>query len=295
MDELVHPWEKENKVKRDISRSIMVVIGAVIMGLNLNSFVYFGGLIPGGFVGISILLQKLFDTFLNIYVPYSFINVPLNLILAIVCFKYIGKRFAILSIVSIVLTGLVVDLFPHYEITGDLLLTSVFGGIINGIAIAICLNAEATTGGTDFISALCSKKYGIDAFNYILLGNIALLTVAGLVYGWEKALYSIIYQYVGTEVIHLIYRRYQKQTLFIITDKPDDVYKEIRETTNHGATLFKGKGLYKGGEKNLVYSVVAGDEMYLVIKNIKRADPDAFIDVINSNRVEGWFFQRPTT
>jgi len=275
-------------------RTALVILAAIIVGLNLNSFVHFGGLIPGGFTGIAILIQKLIITFFHIEVPYSFINIPLNLSLAIICFRYIGKRFAILSIVSIVITGLIVDLLPYYEITYDPLLTSIFGGIINGFAVTLTLWADATTGGTDFISVLLAKKFGIDAFNYILAGNACMLTIAGLIYGWDKALYSIIYQYVTTEILHLLYKRYQKHTLFIITEFPEAVYREIRDTTNHGATLFKGIGLYRGEERNLVYSVISSDELHLVIKNIKRVDSGAFIDVIHSDRVDGWFFQRPS-
>lgn len=293
--ESTYTWQQKDSPKRDSYRLALVLVGAVIMGLNLNSFVHYGGLIPGGFTGISILVQKLIITFFNIEIPYSFINIPLNLVLIIICFRYIGKRFTILSIVSIVVTGVVVDLLPYYEITYDPLLTSIFGGIINGFAIVISLKADATTGGTDFISALCSKKYGIDAFDYILSGNAVLLIIAGAVYGWEKALYSIIYQYVTTEILHLLYKRYQKLTLFIITNKPSEVYKEIKNTTNHGATLFKGLGLYKGEERNLVYSVIAGDEAPLVINNIKKVDDKAFIDVIQTDKVDGWFYQRPTT
>lgn len=293
--EKTYPWQQKDTPKRDGYRLMLVLVGAVIMGLNLNSFVHYGGLIPGGFTGISILVQKLVITFFNFEIPYSFINIPLNLVLAIICFRYIGKKFAALSIVSIVVSGLVVDLLPYYEITYDPLLTSIFGGIINGFAISMTLRADATTGGTDFISALSSKKYGVDAFNYILAGNVCMLTVAGVIYGWEAALYSIIYQYVTTQVLHLLYKRYQKHTLFIITDKPKDVYKEIKNTTNHGATLFKGTGFFRGAERNLVFSVISSDELHMVIKNIKAVDENAFIDVIHSDKVEGWFFQRPTT
>ena len=107
--------------------------------------------------------------------------------------------------------------------------------------------------------------------------------------------YSIIYQYVTTELLHLLYKRYQKHTLFIITNKPKEVYMEIKNTTNHGATLFKGLGFYKEKERNLVYSVISSDELHLVIRSIKKVDDKAFIDVIHSDRVDGWFFQRPTT
>ena len=102
--EEIYPWKQKDSPRRDGYRLALVILGSIILGLNLNSFVHFGGLIPGGFTGISILIQKLIITFFHIMVPYSFINIPLNLTLAIICFRYVGKRFAILSIISIVIT-----------------------------------------------------------------------------------------------------------------------------------------------------------------------------------------------
>ena len=114
---------------------------------------------------------------------------------------------------------------PSLEVTSDPLLISVFGGIINGCAISLCLSASATSGGTDFIAIYFSEKKGVDTWNYVLAGNVAMLVVAGLLFGWEKSLYSIIFQFVSTQVLHALYKRYQKQTLLIITDHPDEVYR----------------------------------------------------------------------
>ena len=91
------------------------------------------------------------------------------------------------------------------RIISDMLLISVFGGIINGFSISLCLIAGATSGGTDFISIAISEKYHVDAFNYILIFNAVMLTADGFIFGWEKALYSIIFQYTSTQVINLIY------------------------------------------------------------------------------------------
>ena len=267
-------------IKREVYRIFLVIVASIIIALNLNSFVHYGGLIPGGFTGITILLQRLFITFFYINIPFSIINFPLNLIPAAICFKYIGKRFTIYSLVSIVLTGILVDILPYYEITYDPLLTSIFGGLINGFCVVLCLRGNATTGGTDFISVLLSKKYKVDSWNYIFAGNAVVLIIAGLIYGWDKAMYSIIYQFITTQVLHLLYKRYQKHTLFIITNKPIEVYKEIREETNHGATLFKGVGCYRNEERNMIYSVVSSDEIHAVLARIKRVDEDAFVEII---------------
>lgn len=281
-------------IKKEAWRVFLVIIASIIIALNLNSFVHYGGLIPGGFTGITILFQRLFITFFNFNIPFSIINFPLNLIPAAICFKYIGKRFTIYSLISIVLTGILVDILPYYEITYDPLLTSIFGGLVNGFCVALCLRGNATTGGTDFISVLLSKKYKVDSWNYIFAGNAAVLIIAGLIYGWDKAMYSIIYQFITTQVLHLLYKRYQKHTLFIITDKPIEVYKEIREETNHGATLFKGIGCYKNEERNMIYSVVSSDEIHAVLARIKRVDKDAFVDIIQTERTAGFFYDKPT-
>lgn len=281
-------------IKKEAWRVFLVIVASIIIALNLNSFVHYGDLIPGGFTGITILLQRLFITFFNINVPFSIINFPLNLIPAAICFKYIGKRFTIYSLVSIVLTGVLVDILPYYEITYDPLLTSIFGGLVNGFCVSLCLRGNATTGGTDFISVLLSKKYKVDSWNYIFAGNAVVLIIAGLIYGWDKAMYSIIYQFITTQVLNTLYKRYQKHTLFIITDKPNEVYKEIREETNHGATLFKGIGCYRNEERNMIYSVVSSDEIHSVLSRIKRVDEDAFIDIIQTDRISGFFYDKPT-
>lgn len=138
----------------------------------------------------------------------------------------------------------------------DVLLISVFGGLINGFAISLCLNVGTTTGGTDFISIFLSQQKGIDAWNYILAGNVLMLVVAGALFGWSIALYSIIYQFCSTQIIQALYKRYQKETMFIISDKSNEIYRAIRERTNHDATLFQGIGCYEEKQKTLIYSVI---------------------------------------
>ncbi len=286
--------EEKIDIKREIKRIIIVLIASTIMALNLNSFVHYGEIIPGGFNGITLLIQRLAFTFLHIEIPFSIINIPLNLIPAAICFKYIGKRFTVYSLISIIITGVLVDAMPYFNITYDPLLTAIFGGLINGFAISLCLRGNATTGGTDFISVLLSKKYKIDSWNYIFAGNAVVLIIAGATYGWDKAMYSIIYQFITTQVLHMMYKRYQRHTLFIITDNPTEVYNAIKEETNHGATLFKGIGCYKNEERNMLYSVVSSDEIHRVLARIRKVDENAFVDIIQTDRISGFFYERPT-
>ena len=123
----------------------------------------------------------------------------------------------------IVLTGIFTDMIPAYVITYDILLLSIFGGLINGAVISMCLLVNATSGGTDFIAIYLSDKKGIDSFNVVLGINTVILAIAGLLFGWDKALYSIIFQYASTQVLHMLYKKYQQATLFVVTNKPEVV------------------------------------------------------------------------
>ena len=278
---------------REVRRITLIVIAAAIMAFNLNSFVRQGNLIPGGFNGLTILVQEIFEKYLDLKVPFSAVNIILNVFPAVLSYRFIGKKFTIYSGLMILLTSIFTDIIPSFNITNDVLLNCIFGGVITGFAICICLWNNATSGGTDFISIFVSERYGVDAWNYILMGNAVILTIAGLLFGWEKAMYSIVYQYVNTTTVQFMFRKYQKQTLWIITDKPNEVYEQIRITTHHDATLFKGTGLYLNKERDMLYSVVSSDEISQVISVIKKVDENAFINIVKSNQIQGNFYRRP--
>ena len=109
----------------------------------------------------------------------------------------------------------------------------------------------------------------------------------------ERSTVLYHFQFTSTQVLHLLYKRYQKQTLLIITSKPDEIYEEIRENTNHDATLFKGIGCYRKKECNMLYSVVGRDEIKTITKKIRQIDPNAFINTMNTQQLTGRFYQRP--
>ena len=270
-------------------RLFVVVIASILFAWNLCCFAKTANLFPGGFSGLSLLLQEIIFNFLHIRIPYTIFNIVLNLFPIYIAFKYIGKKFTLYSILTIFLSSIFVDILPHYIFTQDILLVSVFGGLINGFAISLCLNVGATTGGTDFISIFLSQQKGIDAWNYILLGNAIMLIIAGALFGWPIALYSIIYQFCSTQIIQMLYKRYKKETLFIISDKSDKIYHAIKELTKHEATLFKGIGCYEEKEKTLIYSVINAESKRQLIPLIRSIDPHAFINIVKTEELSGRF------
>ncbi len=280
-------------ILKDVKRILIITAASFILALNIKSFVRAGNLLPGGFNGITLLIQQIGLHFWDMDIPFSPVNLALNAIPVFISFRHIGRKFTGYSCLMIVLTGLFTDLIPGYPLTNDILLVCVFGGILNAFAISMCLHAGATSGGTDFIAIYFSEKYGIDTFNYIFIGNCVVLLIAGYLFGWNEALYSIIFQFTSTQFLHLLYKRYQKQTLLIITAKPDEVYEQIRDTTHHDATLFKGTGCYSKKECNMLYSVVGREEIKPLVKKIKEIDETAFINTMNTEQVTGLFYQRP--
>ena len=281
-------------LKEDGKRIIVICIAAFLMALNIKSFVRTGGLYPGGATGLTILIQRVAQIFLNVELPYSLVNLLLNSVPVYIGFRFIGKKFTLYSCLMIVLSSVFVDIVPGYTITYDTLLISIFGGLINGFVISICLLVNATTGGTDFIAIYLSEKKGVDSFNIILALNVVILAAAGLLFGWDKALYSIIFQYTSTQVLHTLYKKYQQQTLFVVTNKAQEISEAISKECNHGATILEGEGSYGHCERHVVYSVVSSAESKRVIRAVKQADPEAFVNVIRTEQLSGRFYQKPT-
>ena len=282
---------------RTIRRLTLITLGAVLMAFNINTFVHAGGLIPGGFTGMTILIQEIFLRFLHIKIPFSVVLYALNSVPAFFCFRFIGKRFTLYSILMVFLCGLLTDFMPQMFIKfiqlHDTLLSAVFGGILNAVSIVMCLYADATSGGTDFIAIFISEKYRKDAWNYIFAGNCVVLALAGFLFSLDKALYSIIFQFTTTMVISSLYKAYQQKTLLIITSRPVEIYTIIREKTHHGATAMTGIGMYNMEERKLLYSVVYSNEVGPLVSALHAADPNAFINTIKTEQINGNFFRRP--
>ena len=284
---MIFDWKKDGK------RFLIVVFAAILFALNIKIFVRAGDLFPGGVTGLTVLIQRLSEKYFGIELPYSPINYLLNAFPVYIGFRYIGKKFTLLSLLMIFLSGMITDLLPFYVITEDPLLISVFGGILGGTAVSLCLMADATSGGTDFIAIYLAQKHGMETWNLILAFNAVILSVAGYFFGWEEALYSIIYQFVSTQTLHTLYRNYQQQTLLVVTMNAHEVCDAIAKATHHGATILDAEGSHDHQHRKLVYSVVSGADSRAAINAARSADPEAFINSMRTTELRGNFYIRP--
>ncbi|MBU5434534.1 YitT family protein [Pseudoflavonifractor sp. MSJ-37] len=285
---------KQHELVRQAGKLAMLLAGSVIFALNMNTFITAGDLVPGGFSGLSILIQSLFQRWFHIELPFSVLNVGFNLIPAFIAFHYVGRRFTVLSFFSIFLSSVLVDVLPKYEIVDDPLLIAVFGAIFGGVGIVLVLNSGASSGGTDFIAMSMAAKFkNANSFNYMLYFSAAIILIYGWQFGMDKALYSIIYQFCYTQVINAGYKRYKKKTLFIVTDDPEQLTDALIRIANHSATVWPGEGAYTKKHRYVVYTVLSDSDIRKISLYIDQHMPGTFVNVMDSHEVLGNFYIRP--
>lgn len=284
---------ERNKWWREAGTLFCILLGSVLVAVNLNTFVEQGNLVPGGFSGLAKLIQRIGLTFYDVKIPFTLLNVVFNAIPAVFAYRLVGKKFTVLSCISLFTVSILVDQLPVIPITGDILLISVFGGILNGLGMSLILNNNACGGGTDFIAMSLSVRYKVSTFNYMLIFSAVIILVSGAIFGMDKALYSIIFQFCNTQVINTFYKKYKKKTLLIVTDNPAAVSADLLEITNHSSTILKGFGSYTAHKKYLIYTVLSDSDVKKMKKRIREEYPDTFVNVLNSSDVVGNFYIQP--
>ncbi|MCD7909007.1 MAG: YitT family protein [Clostridium sp.] len=285
-------WERSKK-RRDMVNIVCILLGSFIVAVNMNTFVEQGKLVPGGFSGLSKLIQRVGLTFYHARSSFTDLNVVRNAVPAVFAYRLVGKKFTIFSCLSLFAISILVDELPVIPITGDILLISVFGGILNGLGMCLILNNNASSGGTDFIAMSLSNKYKVSTFNYMLIFSAIIILISGALFGMDKALYSIIFQFCSTQVINTFYKKYKKRTLLIVTDNPAAISADLLELTNHSSTILKGFGSYTAQKKYLIYTVLSDSDVRKMKKRIHQEYPDTFVNVINSSDVVGNFYIQP--
>ena len=282
-----------NKIHRYSIMLLFTVVSAVIQAISFTSFVEVGGFYPGGIAGICRLMCSIDEKFFKGILNYSFLYFFFNLILSVFVFRRIGKRFTLFSLLQTSLVSIFILIFKPLILIDDPILMAIFGGIINGFGAGLALAHDLSTGGFDFISVYFSSKSNKSTWNSVLIVNAIVLCAAGLLFDWEVALYSIIFQYATTQLIKALHKRYTHDTITIITSKPDEVSNEILSRIRHSITISKGVGAYKHKEEDILYTVVNSYQTDIVISAAKHADPHVFINVQNSKKVIGNYFQQP--
>ena len=277
----------------DIKLLAFAIVSAFIYAVAITSFSIPAGLYPAGLSGLARITTDIFNNFLNTNITYAIIYFPINVLLSMVVFKNIGKKFAIYSVIQFTFVSLFSSLLKPIIVLDNILLYAIFGGLINGFAVGLALSSNFSTGGSDFLSVYFSNKYKKSIWDYIFAGNVIIIAVAGILFGWDRALYSIIYQFCSIQIIKSMHQRYTYTTLTIITSKPKEVADEIQKNIRHGITEIHAHGHYSNTDNTMLYTVVNSFQYRNVISIVTNVDPHAFINVQKTAEIYGNYYQKP--
>lgn len=221
---------------RRVVTLLCVLASALLQTYVIQAFVNPANLLSGGFTGIALLIDRV-TSLVGVSFPTSLGVLALNAPVALFCWRSISKRFVIFSMIQVALLSLFLRIFSFQPILGETLLNVIFGGVLNGIAIAIALKSGASTAGTDFIALYVSNKTGKTIWPYVFAANCCVLGIFGAIFGWEHAAYSIVFQFISTKAIDGFYHRYNRSTLIITTKRPKEVADIYTATFHHGASI----------------------------------------------------------
>ncbi|WP_138416489.1 YitT family protein [Aquibacillus sediminis] len=274
----------------ETKRILIVLVGALLNAIALNLFLIGANVYASGFTGIAQLISTIFSDFFNIdFISTGILLFILNIPVAILGWFKVGKGFTIYSFLSVLFTTVILEILPIYNLSDDIMLNAVFGGVIAGVGIGITLKWGASTGGSDIIAMVLSRIKDKPIGSYLMLINGFIIVFAGLINEPENALYTLLTLYVTTRVIDTIHTRHEKLTAMIVTKKADEMQKEIHNTMVRGITILPAKGAYTKVDKNMLMLVITRYELYDLERIIGEVDPEAFTNIVQTTGVFGFF------
>lgn len=267
---------------KNIISYIVIILGAALAAFALDTLLLPNTILDGGINGISIIISKL--TGLSLSVLVLILNIPVLLL----GYKKIGKEFLIKSIYAMIIFAILLKIFDIINpITDEMLLATVFGGALLGIGVGIVMKFGGCLDGTETISIILSKKTNLSVGQIILLFNLVIYSIAGYVFGVDRALYSILTYFISYKLIDIIIIGFdQTKEALIITDRGEDLAKEIFEKLGRTTTTIKGEGLISG-KKNIIYCVLTRIEIYDLKKIVRDMDETAFITISDVSEIIG--------
>ena len=256
---------------------VLIQLGAVIVSVGLEEFLIPNKLLDGGVVGVAIIGSYLSNLSLGLLIVV--LNVPFILLSA----RKIGLRFVFLTIYAIVSLSLwVTVLHPVQEITKDVFLSAIFGGVFVGIGVGLIIRNGGCLDGTEILSIIISRKYPFSVGEIVMFFNVFIFTAAGFVFGIDRALYSIVAYLIAYRLIDLVITGFnQSHSFFIVTQKPDEVSEVLMNAFKTGVTILKGMGGYSRKETDVLYLIIGRLEIQRAKEMILEVDEHAFITIQN--------------
>ncbi|MGM0836870.1 MAG: YitT family protein [Bacillota bacterium] len=276
-------------MQQHVKKVLIVLIGAFLNAIAMNFFLIPADVYASGFTGVSQLVFRISEDYFPFTISTGISLFLLNIPVTILAWKKVGRSFTIYSFLSVFLMSLFLEIVPIYKVNDDILLNAVFGGVIAAVGVGLTLKWGASTGGLDIIAMILSRMKDKPVGTYFFALNTVIIITAGLVFGWEKALYTLVTLYASTRVIDAIHTRHEKLTAMIVTKKGKDVKDAIHAKMVRGITSVPAKGAFTGEDKEMLMIVITRYEMYDLERIIKDADPNAFTNIVQTAGIFGFF------
>lgn len=274
---------KKNMITRVITKYVFLFLGSILAAVGLEIFLIPNNVIDGGIVGVSIITSYLTK------IPLSFFIVIFNLPFLFMGYKNIGKTFVFSSLFAIVsLSVWTAVLHPVPGVTRDVLLAAVFGGITLGAGVGIIIRYGGSLDGTEMIAIMLNKKSSFSVGEMVMFFNIFILSSAGLVFGWDRAMYSLIAYFIAYKVIDIVIDGLDEaKAAFIVSDNVKEIAEAVIARLGRGVTYLEGKGGFSSEDKTIIYTVVNRIEVSKLKSIIEDKDENAFMTITDVSDVFG--------
>lgn len=272
----------KSKKMKNILSLIMITIGALLASFSLETLLIPNTILDGGITGISIILSKITS------LPISMLIIIINIPFLYIGYRNMGKNFLMKAIYSMLIFSIGLLYFAHIEsITNQMLLATVYGGFFLGIGCGLVIRFGGCLDGTESIAIIISKKYPISVGQIILLINLIIYMIAGLIFGIDRALYSLLTYFITFKVIDVVSEGLEQgKAAMIITEQGKEISKEIYKRLGRTTTKIRGEGLISG-DKEILYCVMTRIEVPELRRIAEETDESAFITITDISEIIG--------
>lgn len=271
-----------------IKKYIALFIGSIITAVGLEIFLVPNKIVDGGVVGISIMAAAVTEY------PIGIFLILLNLPFLYLGYKQIGRTFALSTTFSIVsLSYWTTQFIPVEEITNDLFLAAIFGGIVTGLGVGIIIRNGGSLDGTEIVAIILDKRSGFSVGEIVMFMNLFILSAAGLLFGWNQAMYSLVAYFIIAKVIDVVIKGLDESNgVMIVTSVPDEIMEALMARLGRGVTILHGEGGYTGDPKKVLYCVVTRLEVDKLKAIVLEKDETAFVTINQVHDIVGGRFKK---
>ena len=273
----------KNFLKDHVFPLFMVCLGAACAAFSLECFLIPNTILDGGVTGVSMMISYLSGMSLSVLVVI--INIPFF----IVGYKALGKRFLLRAVAAMAVFSVLLAAFEDVpQVTESELLAVVFGGVLLGIGVGLVLRHGGCLDGTEIAAMLLSKRVSVSTGQIIFMINIIIYATAGFLFGWERAMLSLLTYFITFKVIDIVEEGMeQARAAMIITEHADELADVIYSSLGRTCTFISAEGHVSGSQKTVLYCVITRVEVNRLKHIINEADVSAFVTISEVSEIIG--------